>query len=60
MVDAEYRKKTSEMIKKAKEKGLVKKYSEFCDKDEAKEYALSEEEAIYYTTNQKEEVNEKI
>ena len=30
-----------------------KKYSEFCDTDEAKEYALSKEEVIYYTSKVK-------
>jgi dTDP-4-amino-4,6-dideoxygalactose transaminase len=50
MVDTNYKKKATEMVKLARQKGLIKKYSEFCDTDEAKERALSKEEIIYYTS----------
>ena len=53
MVNADYRKKASELVKTAKEKGLIKKYSDFCKTDEAKDYALSKEEVIYYTSKLK-------
>lgn len=50
MVGSDYKKRASELVKRAKEKGLVRKYSDFCKTKEAKEYALSEEEVIYYTS----------
>ena len=50
MVDVDYKKKASELVKLAKEKGLIKKYAEFCSTDEAKKYALSKEDVIYYTS----------
>ena len=50
MVSADYRKRASELLKKAHQKGLIKKYSDFCDTKEAKEYSLSKEEVIYYTS----------
>lgn len=39
-----------DIIKYAKEKGLIKTYSEFLETKEAEIYALSEEEANYYIT----------
>lgn len=53
MVDVDYKKKASELVKLAKEKGLIKKYAEFCSTDEAKKYALSKEDVIYYTSKGK-------
>ena len=53
MVNADYRKRASELVKVAKEKGLIKKYSDFCKTKEAKEYAPSKEEVIYYTSKVK-------
>lgn len=50
MVNADYKKRASELVKKAHQKGLIKKYSDFCNTEEAKKYALSEEEVIYYTS----------
>ena len=50
MVNADYKKKVSELVKKAQEKKLVKRYAEFCDTDKAKQYALSEDDVIYYTS----------
>ncbi len=45
-----YRKKVHSLVKLASEKGLIKKYADFCDTDEARKYALSEEEVTYYTS----------
>jgi len=53
MVDKDYRKKASNLVKLAKEKGLIKKYADFCDTEEAKKYALSKEEVVYYTSKVK-------
>lgn len=53
MVSVDYRKKSAALVKMAKEKGLIKKYSDFCNTTEAKKYALSEEEVIYYTSKAK-------
>lgn len=50
MVNADYKKKASELVKVAKEKGLIKKYAEFCGTDQGKKYALPKEEVIYYTS----------
>ena len=50
MVSADYKKRAFELVKAAKQKGLIRKYSEFCNTKESKVYALSEEEVIYYTS----------
>ena len=50
MVSSDYKKRASELIKKAQQKGLIKKYSDFCETKEAKEFALSKEDVIYYTS----------
>lgn len=50
MVNSDYKKRAAELVKKAQQKGLIKKYSDFCDTKESKEYALSEKEVIYYTS----------
>lgn len=47
--------KISELISKAKKKGLIKKYSEFCKSKEGKQSKLSDEEVIYYTSKNKKE-----
>ena len=61
MADKNYKKRVSSLIKKAKEKGLVKTYDEFCKTDKAKKIALSEDDVAYYTSKQKgDEQNEKI
>lgn len=54
MINSDYRKKASELVKMAQKKGLIKKYSNFCNTKEATEYALSKEEVVYYTSKQKE------
>lgn len=53
MVSTDYRKKAAEAVIKAKQKGLIKKYSDFCNTREAKEYSLSKEDIIYYTSKAK-------
>lgn len=50
MISADYKKRALELVKRAQQKGLIKKYSDFCSTEEAKEYALSEEEVIHYTS----------
>ena len=56
----ENNKKFKEVIKKAKEKGRIKTYEEFCKTKEAEETALVEEEVEYYTRLKKGEKDEKI
>ena len=53
MVNNLYKTKVSEVIEKAKKKGLIKKYSEFCETEEGKKSALTKEEIIYYTSRNK-------
>ncbi len=50
MVSVDYKKKASELVRKAQQRGLITKYSDFCKTKESKEYALSKEEVIYYTS----------
>lgn len=53
MVSSDYKKRASELVRKAQQKGLIKKYSDFCNTKESKEYALSKEDVIYYTSKAK-------
>ena len=48
MADVNYKNKSTKLVKIAKKRGMIKKYSEFCNTKEAKEYALSKEELVYY------------
>lgn len=48
MDDMNYKEKVSKLVIEAKEKGLIKTYSEFCKNDKLDEYQLSEEETEYY------------
>ena len=52
--------KAKSLIAKAKEKGLIKSYSQFCKTKEAKDIMLKEEEIDYYIHKQKGDKNEKI
>ena len=56
MVNNLYKARVTELIAKAKEKGKIKTYSEFCKTKEAKQNALTKEEIIYYTSMQEGEV----
>ena len=49
-----YKSKVQELIKISKEKGLIKTYYEFLETEEAKEYALAEEEVKYYISRHNE------
>ena len=50
MVNNLYKSKVSSIIEKAKKKGLVKTYSEFCKTEEGKKTTLSKDEIVYYTS----------
>lgn len=50
MVSSDYRKRASELVKQAKQKGLITKYSDFCKTKKSKDYAVSKEDVIYYTS----------
>ena len=49
-----YKKKVEEIINKAKDKGLVKTYSEFCKTEDPDVFSVAEEEAVYYTSKNEE------
>ena len=51
-----YKSRVQELIEKSKEKGLIKTYYEFLETDEAKEYALAEEEVKYYISKHNEKI----
>lgn len=50
MFDEKLKRKAVYLLKKTIEKGLVKTYDEFCETEDAKEYALSEQDVDYYTS----------
>ena len=52
-----YKNRVQELIEKSKEKGLIKTYSEFLETEEAKEYALVQEEVEYYTSKHNPKLN---
>lgn len=53
MVNNLYKTKVTALIAKAKQKGAIKSYSQFCETEEGKKTALSEDEIIYYTSRNK-------
>ena len=55
MVSKDYNTRTKKLIKKAKEKGLVKSYKDFCNTKIAEETKLAEDEVAYYISEKKEE-----
>ena len=55
MVSEVYKKKASSLVKRAKEKGKVVKYKDFCRTKEAKETALTKEEITHYISKKEEE-----
>lgn len=50
MVNNLYKSRVSALVMKAKEKGLVKTYSQFCKTPEGKNSSLSKKEIDYYTS----------
>ena len=54
MVNNSYRDRVKSIVSKAKEKGLTRKYSEYCKTSASKENTLSSEEVNYYTSKRKE------
>lgn len=53
MVNNLYKTKVTALIAKARQKGAIKSYSQFCETEEGKKTALSEDEIIYYTSRNK-------
>ena len=51
-----YKLEIQEIIEESKKKGLIKTYSEFLETNEAKVYALAEEEAEYYISNHNKDI----
>lgn len=54
MVNDSYRNKAKLIVSKAKEKGLVKNYSEFCKTSTSKKNTLSSKEVSNYTSKRNE------
>lgn len=50
MINKSYKTKAHNLVQQAKEKGLIKKYRDFCDSSLGKCTTLSEEEIEYYTS----------
>ena len=53
MVNSLYKEKVSSLIAKAKERGAIKSYSQFCKTSDTKKTALSKDEISYYTSKNK-------
>lgn len=53
MVNNLYKKKVTSLIARAKQRGAIKSYSQFCETNRGKETALSKDEIIYYTSKDK-------
>ncbi len=51
-----YKEKVRSIVKEAKERGKIKTYSEFLETKEANLYLLSEEESIYYISQNNEKL----
>lgn len=45
--------KAHKLVEISKQKGLIKNYCDWCNTEEAKEYAISEKEIRYYTIQQR-------
>ena len=54
MVNDSYKNKAKLIVSRAKEKGLVKDYSEFCKTPVSKKNTLSSKEVSSYTSKRKE------
>ena len=50
MISEKLKKRASELVEKADKKRLIKKYDEYCKTKEARDYALSKDEIVYYTS----------
>lgn len=55
MINKDYKSRAKALVKKAKDKGLVRSYNDFCNTDFSKETMLCEEEVSYYIAKNKEE-----
>lgn len=51
MINNLYKSKASTLVERAKEKGLIKHYADFCKTPTSKALSLSKDEVIYYTSN---------
>lgn len=54
MVNNSLKNRVKNLVTKAKEKGLIKTYDEYCKTASSKNTALSPEEVNYYTSKKKE------
>lgn len=57
MVNNSLKNKAKELVARAKEKGLIKTYNEFCKSAPSKDDALSSEDVNYYTSRRKGDAN---
>lgn len=53
MVNDSYKSRAKSIVSKAKEKGIIKSYSDFCKTEIAKKSTLSSKEINYYTSKKK-------
>jgi len=58
MNNISYKTKVSKLITQAKEKGLIKTYSEFCDTEISTQTSINEEEAVYYSATDQDKIKE--
>ena len=56
MITNSYKTKVSKLVEQAKEKGVVKTYSEFCENKISTQTAISEEEATYYSCTEQNKI----
>lgn len=56
MVSDVYKKKVKDIVNKAKDKGLIRTYSEFCETEDLNILNVAEEEAVYYTSLNEENI----
>ena len=55
MVNEVYKSKAHSLVQRAKEKGLIKSYKDFCNTKIAEETKLAEDEVAYYISEKKED-----
>lgn len=53
MVNNLYRARVTDLIERAKQKGLVKTYSQYCKTEDGKKTAMTKDETNYYTSRDK-------
>lgn len=60
MVNDSYKAKAKALVERAREKGTIKTYEQFCETELSKTSRLSEDEVKYYTFNRKKKNSERF